>query len=94
MTDQKSKNNSKGAPAKGPRFTAKRLRRSIKMDRVHPRDFVNYQMIYACEQCSHFSAPDESCTLGFPTKDHRKEQQLKSFHTNSHMAFCRFLEID
>lgn len=79
---------------KGPRFTAKRVRRGIKLDRVNPKDFLNLNMVYCCEECSHFNPQETTCSLGFPTADHLREQQMKTFLTNSHMAFCRFMEID
>ena len=79
---------------KGSAFTPKRIRRSIKLDRVQAADFLNYNMIYCCEQCSYFDPESTSCLLGFRPTHHSQEQQLKTFETLGHMAFCRFLEID
>ena len=70
------------------------LRRSIKLDRVHPSDFLNLNTIYCCEQCSHFDPQGALCSLGFSTKAHLRKEQLKTFKNRGHMAFCRFLEID
>lgn len=78
----------------GSAFTPKRIRRSVKLDRVSASDFLNYDLTYACEQCSHFSSVDSKCTLGFPAHLHVKEIQLQRFYSHSHMAFCRFLEVD
>lgn len=75
----------------GPR---KRLRKSIKLDRVSPSDFQKLNFAYACEHCSHYSPESESCTLGYPARLHRQEVQLRRYHRHSHMAHCRFLEID
>ena len=78
----------------GKAFTPKRIRRSVKLDRVHPADFNKYDFTYCCEQCSHFSKKNTQCTLGFPATLHTKDVQLKRYHSLGHMAFCRFLEID
>ncbi len=75
-------------------FTEKRIRRGIKLDRVNPGDFNHLEMIFCCEQCSYFEAEKKSCLLGFPCDYHLKENQLKQYSLNGHMAFCRFLEID
>lgn len=74
--------------------TPPRPRRSIKLDRVNPSDFMNMNMVYCCEQCSHYNPETEQCTIGYWSELHRKEVQLKRMETNSHMAFCRFIEID
>ena len=71
-------------------YTPKRIRRSIKMDRVQASDFRAYDFIYACEQCSHFSAKDAQCTIGYPSHLHRREAQLKKYNLTGHMALCRF----
>jgi len=75
-------------------FTPKRVRRTIKLDRVQASDLLNYDMIYACEQCSFFDAENTHCVMGFLPQPHLKEQQMQTFNTTGHMAFCRFLEID
>lgn len=75
-------------------FTPRRIRRGIKLDRVQAADFNQYELIFACEQCSFFSPEGQQCLMGMPTKDHLREQQLKTFNLTGHMAFCRFLEID
>ena len=78
----------------GSAFTPKRIRKSVKQDRVNPSDFLNYDLTYCCEQCSHFCSKEKSCTIGFPAYLHTKDIQLERFYGHSHMAFCRFLEID
>lgn len=87
---------SSGSPRKklGPPPTPKRLRPSIRLDVVHPSDFLKYDFTYSCEQCTHFSQVTESCTLGYSSTPHRQETNLKSYELNGKMAFCRFLEID
>lgn len=74
--------------------TPKKLRKGIKLDRVHPADFLHTNMIYCCEQCSHYDPVGDACTLGYQTRLHKKEIQLQRFYLNGHMAFCRFIEID
>jgi hypothetical protein len=71
----------------------KRLRRSIKLDTVNPRDFQKISLIYACEQCCHYSHSTNICTMGY-IPQHRMETQLKLYNLTGKMAFCRFLEID
>jgi|GEM_PF-861035 len=78
----------------GPRFTPKRIRRSIKMDRIHPADFNSFQFVYHCEQCSHFSASLDQCSIGYNSELHKKNRQLESYYLHGHMALCRFQEID
>ena len=75
-------------------FTPKKIRRSIKLDRVDPVDFLKYNLTYCCEQCSHYSPSQKNCTLGYVANNHLKEEQLKKYNIHGHMAFCRFLEID
>lgn len=81
-------------PKKGPARTPKRLTRSIKKDPVHPADFRKYKLPYACEDCTHFDAPTESCTIGYVTGPHRRAEQLREYHLSGRMALCRFQEID
>lgn len=74
--------------------TPKPLRQSIKKDRVHPSDFMSLNIPYACEDCSHFNPELKTCTIGFWTKNHLRQQQLKSYFMSGEMAVCRFMEID
>lgn len=71
----------------------KRPRMSIKLDRVNPRDFLRFDTIFACEQCSHFSVSEVRCTMGYVAQ-HTRDRQLELYNRTGHMAFCRFLEID
>lgn len=75
-------------------LTPKKLRKSIKLDRVAPQDFLYTGMIFCCEQCSHFCEKTDVCTLGYQSRLHKREAQLQRFYLNGHMAFCRFTEID
>ncbi|MFN3454509.1 MAG: hypothetical protein ACK41T_06060 [Pseudobdellovibrio sp.] len=72
----------------------KTVRPSMKKDPIHPRDFNAYKIPFACEDCSHFSNFNSSCTLGFKTENHLRENALKSYELTGKMAQCRFLEID
>jgi hypothetical protein len=66
---------------------------SMRLDRVHPRDFNGKKLIYACEHCSHYDAVKKFCSMGFqPRFD--LESQHRLYDLTGHMAFCRFLEID
>ncbi len=86
------------APAKRPphtpKNTARKPRKSIKLDRVNPGDFLKQNMVYCCEQCSHYDIETDRCTLGYQASVHKRDLQLKRFYSTSHMAFCRFIEID
>lgn len=68
--------------------------RSISKDPVNPSDFMNLNIIYCCEQCSHFDDGDKKCTFGYNAENHRREAQLQLYNTSGRMAFCRILEID
>lgn len=78
----------------GEKFMPKRIRASIKKDVVNAHDFLNYDIRSACEDCSHFSALQTRCTLGFNVAPHLKAQQLHDMELSGRMAQCRFHEID
>lgn len=71
----------------------KRPRMGIKLDRVNPQDFMRFELIYACEQCSHYSLTERRCTMGY-VPQHTHARQLELYNRTGFMAFCRFLEID
>lgn len=74
-------------------YQSRRPRKSIKLDRVDPRDYARLQMIFACEDCSHYDSEGASCTIGYRAQ-HRREEQMALYNLTGKMAFCRFLEID
>jgi hypothetical protein len=65
----------------------------MKLDRVNPVDLRVRGLIFACEQCSHYSASTVKCTMGFEPQFLR-EKQMKLYELTGFMAFCRFQEID
>lgn len=69
-------------------------KQSIFLDSVNPSDFLNLNIMFCCEQCSHFDPDKESCTIGYNAANHRRETQLKQFESSGRMAFCRMMEID
>ncbi|MFP5518465.1 MAG: hypothetical protein ACLGGX_01075 [Bdellovibrionia bacterium] len=73
---------------------SKRIRPSIRRDKVDPKDFNRYTLMYACEDCSHYSAQDQKCSLGYNAENHRREFLLKMYESSGTMALCRFHEID
>jgi hypothetical protein len=95
-TGQKSSepNLEKGTVKKINAKTPKRLRTSIRFDAVNPGDYLKYDFRSACEDCTHFDRDAEICTLGYESKWHRRDFQIKSFELSGKMALCRFLEID
>lgn len=74
--------------------TPSRIRPSMKKDVIHPRDFNAFKIPYACEDCSHFASATKTCTLGFNTEPHLRENANKSYQLSGKIAQCRFLEID
>lgn len=72
----------------------KRISKSMKKDSIHPKDYLNYNLPFSCEECSHFASINESCTLGLPTSPHLKRNQIQSYELSGKMALCRFQEID
>ncbi len=74
--------------------TKPHVRRSVIMDPIHPKDFRELDVIYACEQCSHFAPATQSCTIGYDASKHLREVQLKNYELYGRVAFCRFSEID
>ncbi len=72
----------------------KKIRPSMKKDRIHPSDFLNYNIPFACEDCSHFKTENKSCTLSFNTEYHLKSNALKTYELSGKIFQCRFLEID
>lgn len=74
--------------------TPKKMRKSIKLDRVNPADLLHKNLVFACEDCSHYDRQTKSCTIGYRAELHSREVQMQRFISNGHMAFCRFLEID
>ncbi|NUN07005.1 MAG: hypothetical protein HUU57_14750 [Bdellovibrio sp.] len=79
---------------KGKVKSASRLTASIKKDKVHPSDYLNYDTRFSCEDCSHFDSEKQLCTLGYNPIHHLKATQTEQFFLAGNMAFCRFLEID
>ncbi len=74
--------------------TPPRPRTSIHRDVVHPADYLNVQHRFSCEDCTHFKASDQTCTLGYGTRWHLREFQREEYERTGKMAFCRLMEID
>jgi hypothetical protein len=68
-------------------------RRAIRLDGVNPSDFMKYDFMFACEQCSHFDNSSRTCTIGYDAQ-HTRDRQLRLYNLTGKMAFCRFMEID
>jgi hypothetical protein len=75
-------------------MSAPPLKRSLILDKIHPRDWRELTIIYCCEQCSHFDDVNKSCTLGYEAEKHMREGQDKTYDLTGKVAFCRFCEID
>lgn len=69
-------------------------RLAAKTDPVHPRDFRELNIAFCCEQCSHFNPEGSLCTLGYATKNHKREPNLKNYELTGRISFCRYMEID
>lgn len=69
-------------------------RRSMILDKVHPKDFRELKLIYACEDCSYFAPKAKKCAMGFRIENHLRENQHKLYNLTGRMAICRAQEID
>ena len=74
-------------------YHPRRPRRSIKLDRISPTDLrvLNPQLF--CDDCSHYSRTNQSCTMGYRAQ-HTRVEQMAIYAVTGKMALCRFLEID
>ncbi len=77
-----------------PAPTKPLVKRSIILDPIHPRDYRELDIIFYCEQCSHFATATKSCTIGYDASKHVKEVQERNYELYGRVAFCRFSEID
>ncbi|MCC2677772.1 MAG: hypothetical protein K0R29_348 [Pseudobdellovibrio sp.] len=77
-----------------PKKSPKRIGWSIKKDAINPADYRRYKLPMACEDCSHFRASNETCTLGMPTEQHLRRNQELSYSLSGKVALCRLQEID
>ena len=64
------------------------------MDPVKASDFLNLNIVYACEQCTYFSEEKKTCAMGFNTALHLKKNQDELYNRTGRLAICRFQEID
>lgn len=74
-------------------YQPRRQRKSIKLDRVNPSDLRKMEARFFCDDCSHYDATANHCTMGY-VPQHTKTAQMKLYELTGFMAFCRFLEID
>ena len=72
----------------------KRIRPSIRKDAVNPTAYNSIKQLLSCEDCSHFKASNETCTLGMPTEQHLRRNQEISYNLSGKIALCRLQEID
>ncbi len=74
--------------------TMKRIRPSMKKETILAADYNRLILPFSCEDCSHFSMENTSCTLGLNPIPHLAATQKKTFELSGQMALCRFQEID
>lgn len=79
--------------AKDRRYLPKPSPRSIALDTIHPRDLNRLNLRFFCDDCSHYSASQKICTIGYRAR-HTREEQTKLYEITGKMALCRALEID
>lgn len=79
-------------PVKTARYQP--YRRSMILDKVHPKDLRELKLIYACEDCSYFAPKAKKCAMGFRIENHLRENQHKLYNLTGRMAICRAQEID
>ena len=78
----------------GSRKSPKRLRPSIKKEAVDPAAYNLYKLPWSCDDCSHFEQDKGTCSLGYNTSHHRRDQQIFDYELGGHFALCRIQEID
>ena len=69
-------------------------KRGVIYDRIDPRIFNNINVMYCCEQCSHFDEPNQFCTIGYDASKHLKSVADNYYQLMGRMAVCRFQEVD
>lgn len=74
-------------------YLPKRARKSIHRDRIDPTLFRRLQLRFFCDDCSHYSASERFCTLGYRAR-HTRAEQLVEYELTGQMALCRAIEID
>ncbi len=73
---------------------ANQIKKGLILDPIHPSDFNHFDIIFTCEQCSHFQHSRQECTIGYAAKEHIRDVQLDRYQRLGRVAFCRFTEID
>jgi len=71
-----------------------RVKKNIIKERVKAFDFNSMNLQFSCENCSFFMSTSKTCNLGYNTKPHLHENQVKLYEQSGRLTFCRFLEID
>ena len=69
-------------------------KRGVIRDPINPGMFNSMNIMYCCEQCSHFDADNEFCTIGYDASKHLKRVQMHWYNLSGRMAACRFQEVD
>lgn len=69
-------------------------KKGLILDGIHPTDYQHLNIIYYCEQCSHFDSKQKICTIGYDASKHTFLVQQKNYFLTGKVAFCRFSEID
>jgi hypothetical protein len=68
--------------------------RGPKLDPVKKEYLTDLNLVYACEDCSHYDAGINECTFGFRVRYHLRDNQLRELEKTGQMAICRLMEID
>jgi hypothetical protein len=74
--------------------SSKRIRESIIKDGISAWAYNQYKLPWSCEDCVHFKTENQTCTLGMPTADHLRQNQIHSYELSGKVALCRLQEID
>ena len=91
MTDDQNRENKTVKKFSKPQ---ERIRPSMRKELIHPSDYNQFILPYACEDCSHFASQTQSCTFGLNAYNHLASTQKKSYELSGQIALCRFQEID
>lgn len=72
----------------------KSSRRGVIRDPINPGMFNSMNIMFCCEQCTHFDATNEYCTIGYDATKHLRRVQMHQYELSGRMAVCRFQEVD
>lgn len=77
----------------GRSYLPKRHHKTIAVDSVLAGDLRIFAPRIFCDDCSHYSASETRCTIGYRAQ-HTRAEQMALYERTGKIAFCRAMEID